>query len=154
MKITLLSSSKLLSAETRRSTVASKIKTYTLTDSFSKLVTLGLKTETSGSQALSQHAQTDLCFSKSGATLCSLLLTLKLQLSNGGKNEPTPLFQLDIPAKLQVGAHSAAVYTTKIRLAQARVSKRQSQPFKVRVEINIAGSRAGGSSGVDRATHL
>lgn len=50
--------------------------------------------------------------------------------------------KLDIPAKLQVGAHRAAVYTTKIMLALARVSKQQSQPFMVRVEINIAQSRA------------
>lgn len=73
-----------------------------------------------------------------------IYLPSNYNFQRGGKNEPTPLFQLDIPAKLQVGAHSAAVYTTKIMLAQARVSKRPSQPFKVRVEINIAGSRAGG----------
>lgn len=50
----------------------------------------------------------------------------------------TPHFKLDIPANLQVGAYRAAVYTTKIMLALARVSLQQSQPFMVRVEINIA----------------
>lgn len=60
------------------------------------------------------------------------------------KDGPTPNFKLDIPADLQVGAHRAAVYTTKIILALARVSRQQSQPFMVRVEINIAESRAGG----------
>lgn len=52
--------------------------------------------------------------------------------------------KLGIPADLQVGAYRAAVYTTKIMLALARVSKQQSQPFMVRVEINIAESGAGG----------
>lgn len=58
----------------------------------------------------------------------------------------------DIPANVQVGAYRAAVYTTKIILALTRVSRQQSQPFMVRVEINIAESVVWGASG--HATHL
>lgn len=61
-----------------------------------------------------------------------------------GRDGPIPLLQPDNPENPQVGAYSAAVYTTKIRLALARVSKQQSQPFMVRVGINIAESRTGG----------
>lgn len=71
--------------------------------------------------------------------------SLKLQAFKG-KDGPTPNLKLDIPANLQVGAYRAAVYTTKIILALARVSKQQSQPFMVRVEINIAESRVWGAS--------
>lgn len=60
----------------------------------------------------------------------------------------------NIPADLQVGAYSTVVYTTKIILALARVSKQQSQPFMVRVEINIAESRAGGQVNSHSAIHL
>lgn len=49
-----------------------------------------------------------------------------------------------MPADLQVGEYRAAVYTTKIMLALNGVSKQQSQPFMVRVEINIAESKAWG----------
>lgn len=54
--------------------------------------------------------------------------------------------KLDIPANLQAGVCSAAVYTTKIILAPARASKQQSQPFMVRVGINIAESREWGAN--------
>lgn len=65
-----------------------------------------------------------------------------------------------MPANLQVGEHGAAVYTTKIMLALNGVSELQSQPFMVRVRINIAGSKAlgRGKRGVyvnpSSATHL
>lgn len=54
----------------------------------------------------------------------------------------------------QVGAYRTAVYTTKIILALARVSKQQSQPFMVRVEIYIAESRAGKQVNPRSGTHL
>lgn len=47
-----------------------------------------------------------------------------------------------MPADLQVGEDAAAVNTTKIMLALNGVSELQSQPFMVRVRINIAGSKA------------
>lgn len=76
----------------------------------------------------------------------SLTLDKKPQTpSFKGKDDPSPDLKLDIPANLQVGAYRAAVYTTKIILALARGSKQQSQPFMVRVEINIAESRVWGA---------
>ena len=59
-----------------------------------------------------------------------------------------------IPANLQVGAYRAVVYTTKIMLALARVSKQQSQPFMVRVEINIAERRVPGGQAAPVVQHI
>lgn len=64
------------------------------------------------------------------------------------------LLSLISQANPQVGTHTAAVYTTKIMLALVRESKQQSQPFMVRVEINIARSRAGGQVNSHSAKHL
>lgn len=58
-----------------------------------------------------------------------------------GKDGPSPHLKLDIPAKLQVSAGWAVVYTTKIILALARMSKQQSLPFMESVQINIAESK-------------
>lgn len=55
-----------------------------------------------------------------------------------------------MPADLQVGEYRAAVHTTKIMLALNGVSKQQSQPFMVRVEINIAESKAWGGQGASQ----
>lgn len=71
-----------------------------------------------------------------------------------GKYGPTPHFKLDIPADLLVGVYRAAVYTTKIMLVLARVSKHQSQPFMVRVQIYIAESGAGGQVSSHSTEHL
>lgn len=60
---------------------------------------------------------------------------------------------LDVPADLQVGVCSTVFYTTKIMLAQPE-SKQQSQPCMVRVEINIAESRAGGQVNSHSASYL
>lgn len=51
---------------------------------------------------------------------------------------PVPLLQPDIPANLKTGVYGAVVYPTKIMQALATLSKQQSQPFMVRVGINIA----------------
>lgn len=59
-----------------------------------------------------------------------------------------------IPANQQVGTYRAAVYTTKIMLALARVSKQQSQPFMVRVEINIAERRVLGGQAAPVVQHI
>lgn len=84
-----------------------------------------------------------LCLHKS----CHLPQTQSLKLQGfKGKGGPTPHPKPDIPANLQVGAYRAAVYTTKIILALTRVSRQQSQPFMVRVEINIAESVVWGAS--------
>lgn len=60
-----------------------------------------------------------------------------------------------MPADLQVGEYRAAVYTTKIMLALNGVSEQQSQPFMVRVEINIAESKAwGGGKSTPVVQHI
>lgn len=60
-----------------------------------------------------------------------------------------------MPADLQVGEYRAAVYTTKIMLALNGVSKQQSQPFMVRVEINIAESKVwGGGKSTPVVQHI
>lgn len=60
------------------------------------------------------------------------------------KDCPVLLLQLDIPANPQTSVYRAAVYPTKIMQALATLSKQQSQPFMVTVEINIAERKAGG----------
>ncbi len=91
-----------------------------------------------------QQVQLGLLFSAQRQTLT--LDTKPQTPSFTGKEGPTPQLKLDIPANLQVGAYRAAVYTTKIILALAGVSKQQSKPFMVRVGINIAESRVLGAS--------
>lgn len=115
----------------------------------------------SGHQAQFQHAYTDKCSNYDQAyhilsphSSCHLPHTKSLKLQALMETMDQLHLKLDIPADLQVGAYGAVVYTTKIILALARVSKQQSQPFMVRVEINIAASRAGGQVNSHRATHL